>query len=38
MPRKTGENRTRAKARVVAFDRARSFIILLVLMHHSVLN
>src|SRR5216683_1292472 len=40
MPRKTDENnqRTRAKARIVAFDRARTFIILLVLIHHSVLN
>ncbi len=40
MPRKTDENnqRTRAKPRIVAFDRARTFIILLVLIHHSVLN
>src|SRR5712692_7910351 len=40
MPRKTDENnqRTRAKARIVAFDRARTFIILLVLIHHSVVN
>jgi peptidoglycan/LPS O-acetylase OafA/YrhL len=40
MPRKADENnpRTRAKARIVAFDRARTFIILLVLLHHSVVN
>jgi len=40
MPRKTDGNnqRTRAKARIVAFDRARTFIILLVLLHHSVVN
>src|ERR1700738_346983 len=40
MPRKTDEDnqRTRVKARIVAFDRARTFIILLVLLHHSVVN
>jgi surface polysaccharide O-acyltransferase-like enzyme len=40
MLRKTNENNqgTRAKARIVALDRARTFIILLVLIHHSVVN
>ena len=40
MLRKTNENNqgTRAKARIVALDRARAFIILLVLIHHSVVN
>ncbi|WMT76571.1 acyltransferase [Bradyrhizobium sp. Ash2021] len=40
MLRKTNANNqgTRAKARIVALDRARTFIILLVLIHHSVVN
>jgi surface polysaccharide O-acyltransferase-like enzyme len=40
MLRKTNENNqgTRAKARIVALDCARTFIILLVLIHHSVVN
>src|SRR5260370_35884435 len=40
MLRKTNENNqgTRAKARIVALDRARTFIMLLVLIHHSVVN
>ncbi len=40
MPRKINENSqgARARARIAALDRARSFIILLVLIHHSVVN
>jgi surface polysaccharide O-acyltransferase-like enzyme len=40
MLRKTDGNNqgVKAKARIVAFDRARTFIILLVLLHHSVVN
>jgi surface polysaccharide O-acyltransferase-like enzyme len=40
MLRKTDGNNqgARARTRIVAFDRARTFIILLVLIHHSVLN
>src|SRR5882757_296619 len=40
MLRKTDENNhgAKAKARIVALDRARSFITLLVLVHHSVVN
>jgi peptidoglycan/LPS O-acetylase OafA/YrhL len=40
MLRQTDENdqATVAPARIVAFDRARTFIILLVLLHHSVVN
>jgi len=40
MLRETDENNegVKVKARIVALDRARSFIILLVLVHHSVVN
>ena len=34
----TGEQATTAPTRIVAFDRARTFITLLVLLHHSVVN
>src|SRR5215471_12954781 len=34
----TNEQATTAPARIVAFDRARTFITLLVLLHHSVVN